>query len=365
MNEEQNKNPQVREIDLVELCLKVWKRRRLVIKNCIIAGIAGVIIAFSIPKEYTTEVTLAPEESGSGGGLGGSLGSLASLAGINLGGMMSEDAISPDLYPDILSTTPFLVGLFNVPVQTKEGDLSTTLYDYLDEHQRKAWFSYVLSAPFDALGWFMGLFKEKEPEGDPATANYFNLTMDQAKMVKSLSKLITGEADKKTGLITLSVRMQDPLISAALADTVQDRLQDFITDYRTSKARKDLEFSEKLYAESRADYVAAQRAYADYVDKNLDVILKRYQVEEERLEKEVDLTYTVFNQVAQQVQLAKAKVQQQTPVYMVMQPAVMSVRASSPKKVLILFGFVFLAFFGTAAWVIFKDKLQEWRTSKE
>ena len=79
----------------------------------------------------------------------------------------------------------------------------------------------------------------------------------------------------------------------------------------------------------------------------------------------VDLTYTVFNQVAQQVQLARAKVQQETPVYTVMQPAVMSVRASSPKKMVILFGFVFLAFFGTAAWVIFKDKLQEWRTSKE
>lgn len=364
MSEEQNKKPEIQEIDLIELFRKIWAKRRLVIKNCIIAAVAGVIIAFSIPKEYETKVTLAPESSGAGGGLGGGLGSLASLAGINLGGMASEDAISPELYPDILKSTPFLVDLFNVQVETKKGDLKTTLYDYLDEHQKSAWFGYIFSAPFKALGWFISLFKEKPEKGDPANADYFNLTIDQSKMVKELSKMIVGSVDKKTGVITLTVRMQDPLISAALADTVKDRLQDHITLYRTNKARKDLVFAEKLYKEAQAGYLQAQKKYAVFVDGNMDMVLQRYKAEEERLQKEMSLSYDVFSQVAQQLQLAKAKVQQQTPVYTVMQPAIISLKAASPKKVIILFGFVFLAAFGTMAWIILKDKMHEWKTTK-
>lgn len=188
MNEEQNKKTEIREIDLIELIRKIWARRRLIIKNCIIAAVAGVIIAYSIPKEYVTKVTLAPEGSNVGGGLSGSLGSLASLTGINLGSISSEDAISPELYPDILKSTPFLVELFNVQVETKKGDLNTTLYNYLDKHQRTAWFNYVISAPFELLGWTLSLFKEKPEKGDPAKADYFNLTPDQASMVKEIGR---------------------------------------------------------------------------------------------------------------------------------------------------------------------------------
>ncbi len=358
MSEEQNKRADVQEIDLIELARKIWAKRRLVIKNCIIAAVAGVIIAFSIPKEYETKVTLAPESSGAGGGgLSGSLGSLASLAGINLGSMSSEDAISPELYPDVLKTTPFLVGLFNVQVETKKGDLKTTLYDYLDEHQRTAWFSYIISAPFKALSWTISLFKEKPKEGDPATANYFDLTYDQEKMAKTIQENVTAIVNKKTGIINISVRMQDPLISAAIADTVKDRLQNYIIEYRTRKARKDLMFTEKLYKEAQSDYLCAQKQYAAFVDNNLDVVLQRYKAEEERLKNEVSLTYGVYSQVAQQLQLAKAKVQEQTPVYTVVQPSVMSLKAVSPKKMIILLLFCFIGFVGTVSWILLKDKL--------
>lgn len=358
MNEEQN-IPEIHEVDLVEMMRKVWDKRKLVVKNCFVAAVAGVIIAFSIPKEFETKVTLAPEESVAGGGLGGNLGSLASLAGINLGSMGSEDAYSPELYPEILASSPFLVELFPVQVQTKKGDLQTTLYDYLDEHQRSSWFGYLLGAPGKAIGWFFSLFREKEKEGNPADADYFNLSRDQELMVKDMRKIITAEVSKKTGVITIAVRMQDPLISAALADTVCCRLQEYITDYRTRKAKNDLVFSEKIFEEAKADYLQAQKEYAAFVDGNLDVVQQRFKAEEERLEKEVSLTYNVYSQVASQLQVAKAKVQQQTPAYTVIQPAAMSFKAASPKKFMILLAFVFLGFVGTAAWVLFKDDLMK------
>lgn len=357
MSEEQDKK-QVQEIDLIEVARKIWAKRKLVFKNCCIAAVIGVIVAFSIPKEYETKVTLAPESSDKSAGLSSSLGSLASLAGINLGGMAGEDAISPDLYPDVLKTTPFLVDLFNVQVSNKKGNLKTTLYDYIDKHQKSPWFSYVISAPLKVLGWGISLFKEKPAKGDSTKADYFNLTRDQEKIAESIQKSITAIVNKKTGVINISVQMQDPFIAAALADTVKDRLQNYIIKYRTSKARKDLAFTEKLYKEAQQDYLTAQKKYATFVDGNMNVVLQRYKAEEERLGKDVDLTYTVFSQVASQLQIAKAKVQQQTPVYTVVQPAVMSEKAASPKKIIILLLFCFFSFLGTVSWILLKNKIK-------
>ena len=67
--------------------------------------------------------------------------------------------------------------------------------------------------------------------------------------------------------------MQDPLISASLTDTVMHCLQNYITNYRTNKARHDLAFTEKLYKEAKADYEKAQKKYATFADANQNVVL--------------------------------------------------------------------------------------------
>jgi len=53
--------PEEQEIDLIELAQKLWKERKFLLKGCGIAVVVGLIVAFSIPKEYTTTVKLAPE----------------------------------------------------------------------------------------------------------------------------------------------------------------------------------------------------------------------------------------------------------------------------------------------------------------
>ncbi len=70
--------------------------------------------------------------------------------------MSGGDAISPELYPDVVQSTPFLLELFPIEVETKNWTLHTTLYDYMDEHQRKAWWGYIISAPLDLLEWIYG-----------------------------------------------------------------------------------------------------------------------------------------------------------------------------------------------------------------
>ena len=350
---------QEQEIDFLELAQKVWAERKLVIKVCAIAAVVGVVVAFSIPKEYTASMKLAPETTGKTPG--GGMGALAAMAGINLGSNAGPDALSPDLYPDIVSSTPFLTGLFDVNITTQDGSVKTSLYEYMKEHQRSPWWGSVLSAPFKALGWGMSLFRDTE-EDAPAGSKIdpFKLTPKQAGIVNALSSRISVSVDKKTGVTTLSVQMQDPVISAALTDTVMHRLQDYITDYRTNKARHDLAFTEKLYKEAKENYYTAQQRYARNVDGNLDVILQSYRSEQERLQNEMTLAYGVYNQLAQQLQMAKAKVQEITPVYTVVQPATVPLRPEKPNKMAILVGFVFLAVAGSSMWILYgRDLLKK------
>ena len=349
------------EIDLLELAARVWSERRLVLKWCGIAVVVALVVGFSIPKEYTTSVMLAPETSDGSRSLGG-LSALAGMAGINMRDASGSDALNPDLYPDIVASVAFATELFDVKVTDEEGELTTDVYDYLKEHQRSAWWSTVTSLPFKCLGWVMSLFRDEEEGNGDGKLDPFRLTKDETEIVKALNQRISVAVDKKTSVVTLSVTMQDPLISATLTDTVMTRLQNYITDYRTNKARHDLEFTQKLYDEARQNYYTAQQAYADYVDMNQNLSLRSVQTRQERLQNEMTLAYNLYNQTAQQLQLAKAKVQESTPVYTVVQAATVPLKASKPSKMMILVGFVFLAGVASVGWVLFgRDFVAEFK----
>lgn len=350
MNEELQKNfSSQEEIDLLELALKVWGERKFVLKACGYAVLIGLVIAFSIPREYTANAMIAPELSDNK--TTGGLSSLAAMAGFNLNATSTADAIYPDLYPDIVTSTPFITGLFNVQVKDLDEEVDTTLYCYLNEHQRVPWWTLITSAPFKALGWVISLFTEEEKED--AILDPFHLTKEEVDIAKELSERITVSVDKKTGVTTLSVTMQDARISACLTDTVVRRLQDYITEYRTTKARQDFQFQEKLFERKKKEYEKAQENYAKFADANKNIILLSYRAEQERLENEMRLAYQVYTSVAQQLQMAEAKVQEITPVYTIIEPATIPIKASKPRKTLMLLGIVFLTGLCCVSWILF------------
>jgi uncharacterized protein involved in exopolysaccharide biosynthesis len=207
----------------------------------------------------------------------------------------------------------------------------------------------------------MSLFTN-EPEIGDGELNPFMLTKNETGVVGNLSKRITVNVDKKTGVTTLSITMQDPLISANVTNIVLKNLQDYITDYRTNKARHDLEFTEKLYKEARENYDIAQQKYAQYMDENQNTILQLARIKGESLLNERNLTYNIYTQIAQQLQLSKAKVQEITPIYTVVEPATVPLKPSKPNKMLILIGFVFLGGVGSIGWILFvKGLLKNWK----
>ncbi len=357
MQDNQNINNQPdeeKEIDLLELAVKLWNQRKRLIICSVCGAVIGLIVAISIPREYDTQVKLAPEDTGSKGG--GSIGALASMAGFSIGGNSGPDALYPQLYPDVVSSVPFTTALFDVEVRTKDDNKTYTVREYIEDETSAPWWSTVIGLPFKLLGMLRGSDNE---DAEGKSVDNFQLSPKEALLVEALNRRVTASVDQKTSVVTIGVKMQDPLVSAILADTVVKRLQDYITAYRTNKARQDLKYAETLNEEAKQAYYVAQQRYAEYLDRNQSLAFQSAQITRDRLENESTLAFNLYNQTAQQVQAAKAKVQETTPVYAIVTPATVPVKASSPRKLMILIGFTFLAFVGCAAWILFGQPLIE------
>lgn len=350
------------EIDIMELISKLWKKKAMIIKWCIVGAVIGLVVGFSIPKTYSSSVTLAPETQQR---TNSSVSSIASMMGVNLNN--SVDAISVDMFPDVVHSTPFIVELFELPVQFEwKGEMmNTTLLDYMLEYQKSPWWTPVMQAPFKALGWAMSLVsgKEEETEGAAGPLDPTNLPKKERGVVKFFAENIMVNVDKKTGKTSMSLQMQDPRVVATVLNAVVENLKEYMSDYRTSKARQDVENLAEICTERKADYYKAQQAYAKFVDANKSVILQSAQAERERLQQEMNLAYQVYSQVATQLEGARIQEQQAKPVFAIIDPVTVPLRKTAPSKAKMLVIFTFLAGCCAAAWVLFGDEY--WKKLKE
>lgn len=346
-----NQETEDQEVDLMEYMRKLWLARKTLFKAAGIAAVLGVVIALTTPRQYTVNVTLAPESGRSGGGLS-SLASMFGVGGMSMGN--DADALNVLLYPDIVGSTPFILDLMDTPVKTIDEELpDTTLSVYLTEYTSNSLIANVISLPFRALGSLISLFVTEEEELVPDTINPFQLTKDQAEIVKGINRLVVANVDKKTGITTVSVTMQDPMVAAIMADTVVYKLKEHITKYRVSKAEEDYRYWEKLYHQHRQEYYEAQKNYAEYTDANKNVILQSVSIEQERLQNEMSLAFQVYSNVANQLQMTKAKVQEAKPVFALVEPATIPLKASSRGRAMTVILIVFLVVAGTGAWILF------------
>lgn len=333
------------EIDWMDILRRIYAIRKTLYKAAGVGVVLGIIIALSIPKQYTVTVTLSPEMGGDTKG-----GGLASLASSFLGGAAtssSNDALNVTLAPDIVTSTPFVLELFNTRVQTLDGELDTTLVAYLDE-QKQPWWGYIKAAPGLAIGAIKSLFTEKTDSA--TTLNPFQLTEKEAAKVKGLRQSILAEVDKKTAMTTVTVTLQDPKVTAIVADSVVAKLQQYIIDYRIKKAKEDCAYLEELYKERQQEYYQAQSKYAHYFDSNRNIAFQSVRAEQERLQNDMNLAYQVYSQVAQQLQVARAKIQEEKPVFAVVEPATVPLEPSGTSRKVIFVGIVFLVVCCSGMW---------------
>jgi len=337
-------------IDFGRLFAAIKRRQSVYYKVIPTVIIVVWAISLGIPDYYKCKIQLAPEDNSAGGS--SSLAVLASSFGVNLGGAgQGSDAITFVFYPDVLNSTDFKTTLFNIKVKRKTDKVAMSYYDYLRDEQEEPWW-------ITARTYLLELFEEEEKKQDQVV-NPFELTPEQMSISGMINQKILctiGSSVAKQGsVISVEVTDQDPYVAATLADSVKTHLQKFLTDYKTEKARHDLEFTEKLYKESKRNYERARQLYADYMDANHDVILENVRQKQTDLENEMQLLYNHYNAISSQLLAAKVRVQESTPAFTPLQSATVPLWPAGPNRGRLILVFTIAAFFFTTIWVLYKE----------
>ena len=347
------------EIDLLELARKLWDNRRFILKVTAIFAAIGLFVAIFSAKEYTSSVTMVPQ-LGDGKSKAGGLAGLAAMAGVNLGDMGGGDVLSPTIYPKIMASVPFQKELMYTKVKFDNIPHEITLYDYYtnDDYQPFNLFGtikkYTIGLPGVIIKAIKGNSDSRLTTHD-SRQKYLRLSQKESDVAKLLSSKVSLAINEKEGTLSLTANMPEALASTQVVEAARLLLQKYITDFKVDKVKQNLDFIQQRYNEAKRSFEQKQMQLAAFKDGNRNVILASAQTTGDRINAENNLLYSVYSELAKQLEQAKIKVKDATPVLTVVEPAVVPNQKTKPNKVLILFSYMLFGIIVSAIFVIFKN----------
>ncbi|RIV19393.1 lipopolysaccharide biosynthesis protein [Fibrisoma montanum] len=299
---------------------RVW-----VLLVALLFGLAGIGLALMATPEFVSEARIMPEMNSGSNDVFKRLASVAGFAGIDLAETEGVDAVRPDLYPNVLQSTPFILYLLDRPVRTRSGT-DQTVTSFLETH--KSW----------SVAKFLARNEEPQRLIKNAPGQPMELTRQQQDLVEEVQKRVSARLDTRSGIITITAKMPDANVAAGVAQLAMDYLTQYVTSYRTEKARQDLQFYADRLSEARRRYQNAQKGVFEYNDQHRYMVVQAATMDKQRREAELSIAQTVYTELARQYEQARLKVQERTPVFKVLEPAnVPLIRVSPKRTVMVLF----------------------------
>lgn len=337
-------------IDISKIFKVIGKHKWMILIVTILFSGIGVFVAINTPNEYVSQVQILPElESKDAAGGLSKFKSLAGLAGVDLSSLSSSEAVRPDLYPNILQSTPFLMDVMNLKIYTYKYKQTLAISRFLAENNKRELATKIF-----------GESDEKDKDAiviNPKDIPLETIRLDkkQDELIKDLQKRIGATLDKKSGVINISVKMQDPVVAATLVKYAQDYLTQYVAKYRTEKTQKDISFLNERLSEAKRRYDNALYSYSSYQDRNKSLFLNIAKDEGKKLQYEVDLSYNLYAELAKQLEEAKIKIHRETPIFKVLEPAQIPVKKSEPKRSVMIIGFAFLGLILSLVFVLARN----------
>jgi uncharacterized protein involved in exopolysaccharide biosynthesis len=354
LNQDQNSD----EIDLKDLIVPIWRSRKQILTTAIIFAIIGGFISFLTPATYTASSTFLPQTSQPGGGLSGSLGGLASLAGINLStGAGAGGEIPPSMYATVLGSQPFRKRLLEAKIIV-QGD-SVTYGSYLENQPRSGigiLKEYTIGLPGKIIG---AISRETIEVGEGGNEGLQALSDDEYELHLALAGKITLTADKKEGVVSLSVVEDNPLVAAQIAQVTESALQDWIIEYKIKNAKAQYDFIERQFEAKQKEFYSIQEQLANYTDRNQNVLAASYLTRLDRLQAEFDLVNTVYSELAKQKEQAAIQLSKDTPTFSVLDPVKVPKEKTGPKKSIYVLWAFFIGLIFSAGWFLARKPIQE------
>ncbi|CAM1368952.1 conserved protein of unknown function [Tenacibaculum soleae] len=337
--EHKNNHSAEDEIDLLALFKTIWQGKKTIIRFVMIFGFIGLFIAVFSAKEYTASVTLVPQTGGSK--VSGNLGGLAAMAGINLGGA-SEESIEPELYPKIVKSIPFQKELLQTPLKFSHIPNIVSYEEFYIKHQQFNLLRFINEYTIGLPSKFIKFFKTNTQEQEDVSDSIYRVSLDELKFFKSIEDQLMIEVNAKEGYVKISFSMPEALPAAQMTKKVQELLQQSVTAFKTQKAKEEYLFIEERYAELKKDFEKKQAVLASYKDRNQGLSTSRSQARLESLQSEYNLAFSVYSELAKQLETQKIKLKEDTPIFTIIDPVSVPVIKSKPKRVMIFVIWLFL-----------------------
>ena len=360
-NTDTSQQPEEREIDLIDLIRKLWLERMFILKVTGVFILLGLLTALTGAKEYTASCQFVPQTSKNA--TNSSMARLASLAGINMGSLATgEQLLSPLVYPNVLNSIAFKRDLLQTQIRINGEEEPITLLTYLsDKKYRK--FSLtgtILKYTVGLPGLIVHAIKgEPEEQETIADESFVVLTKEEYTAVRALESVIGIEVEEKKGYIALSAQMPEPYAAAQVAESALELLQKYITEFKVDKVQSNLEFIQERYDELKKEYEEIQEQRAAYKDANQGISTSRARTNLEKLDNQYNLAYSIYSEMATQLEPAKIQVKETTPILTVIDPVSMPIKPSKPRKMMILVGFTFLGGVAACGYVLIAPTLRE------
>lgn len=330
------KNPSTNnEIDFVVVIKKLWKSRFYILACIVVCASIGLFVALNTPKQYKVVTTMLPqgEESSNIGGLS----SLAAIAGFDIDLNDKGSEISPVIFPQIIESEPFLLKLMHSKYTFSKMNAPISLYDYITKYEKPGIFEKIQMYTIGLPNLIKESIKNKKTStSKPANDGLTRMNEDEYNIAIMLKNSISLLINKKEGYLTLTTTFSEDLLTAQIAKRSVELLQQTITSYKTKRALEQLEFFEKRYLEKKVDYLAASKRLANYKDENLFMATATGNSTETRLTNEYNLAFSVYSELAKQLENAKIKVKKVTPVFVTIKPITVPMKPYAPRKSIIV-----------------------------
>ena len=318
--------------------------------GALLFGILGAGYSLLQPSEYTSAVKVLPEMQ-SKSSMGG-FRALADLAGINVDNMQVSEAIRPDLYPSVLETRSFFISLAALQVQAADTNRQETISGFLERQKSP------MSKWMPSFGSKKDPDDEKDirvPKGKLPEGVIF-LDKKQDDLLKALSGRVSAGLDKKTGIITISAKMPDPVVAAWVAQYAAEYLTDYMLRYRSGKQAEQVDFLRKQTDQAKARFESADRAIRSFRDRNRNPFNSGVVSDESKLTTELSISQNLYAELSRQLEQTTLKMKEETPVIKILESAQVPLKRSEPKRTVITVIWIFVGGFLSTFYCLLKTR---------
>jgi uncharacterized protein involved in exopolysaccharide biosynthesis len=247
------------------------------------------------------------------------------------------------MYPRIVNSLPFQLELLDTKFTCPGVEKPVSLFQYYTEYQKKGVLGTLYEYTFGLPGVIAKAIKNgPEKPGRQGTGKIVSLNLEQEEARKELDRQIKLELNDKEGYLSLQVTFRDATLAAQIAQKTQSLLQDYISKYKIEKASDQLRFVNDRYNEKKAEFEAIQKQLALFRDRNKNVSTALARTQEEQLLSQYNVAYSVYSELAKQLEQAQIKVKEDTPILTIIDPVHIPTRKTKPNRPLILIIWIFM-----------------------